>query len=88
MRVNILGCAPGWEEAPYDNGERWGINDSHKIARAKIDLAIDCHNLKRVMKGKEKLGRRSIEEVRHHLKLYAPQSLRIFRALSDTRLKI
>ena len=69
-----MGCAPGWEEAPYDNGARWGINDVHKVAK-QTDLAIDCHNLKRVMKGKETLGRRSIEEVREHLKLVKKKEL-------------
>jgi hypothetical protein len=77
MRVNILGCAPGWQEAPLDDGERWGINDNHKVID-KIDLIFDCHNLKRVMKGKEKLGRRSIEEVREHLKLVKKKGIPMF----------
>jgi len=69
MRVNIIGHAgKEWMNAPYDNGDRWGINDNHKVVD-KIDLIIDCHNLKRVLKGKEKLGRRSIEDVKEHLKL-------------------
>ena len=62
MRVNILGCAPGWHDAPYDKGERWGINDNHKLVD-KLDLIFDCHNLKRVLKDKELLGRRNKKEV-------------------------
>lgn len=77
MRVNIIGCAPGWQEAPYDKGERWGINDNHK-AVDKLDLIFDCHNLKRVVKGKEVLGRRSIEEVQQHLKLIKKKGIPMF----------
>jgi hypothetical protein len=77
MRVNIIGCAPGWTEAPYDTGARWGINDNHKVVD-KLDLIFDCHNLKRVMKGKERLGRRSIEEVRKHLKLVKKNGIPMF----------
>ncbi len=77
MRVNIIGCAPGCSYAPYDNGERWGINDNHKQID-KLDLIFDCHNLKRVMKGKEILGRRSIKEVKEHLKLVKKKNLPMF----------
>ena len=77
MRVNIIGCAPGCQEAPYDNGERWGINDNHK-AVDKLDLIFDCHNLKRVVKGKEILGRRSIEEVKEHLDLVKKKGIPMF----------
>lgn len=78
-RVNILGCAPGWQEAPYDKGERWGINDNHKVID-KIDLIFDCHNLKRVLKGKEMLGRRSADEVREHVKLVKKKGIPMFCA--------
>jgi hypothetical protein len=77
LRVNIIGCAPGWEEAPYDKGERWGINDNHKLVD-KLDLIFDIHNLKRVVKGKEKLGRRSIEEVKQHLKMIKKKGIPMF----------
>ena len=77
MRVNILGCAPGWQDAPMDNGERWGINDNHKVI-PNLDLIFDCHNLKRVLKGKEILGRRSKEEVREHLKLLKKKGIPAF----------
>ena len=79
MRVNIIGCAPGWQEAPFDNGARWGINDNHKLVK-NIDLIFDCHNLKRVMKEKEQLGRRSIKEVREHLKLVKKKNIPMFCA--------
>ena len=72
-----MGCAPGWQKAPYGNGERWGINDNHKVID-KLDLIFDCHNLKRVTKGKEKLGRRSIEEVKEHLKLVKKKGIPMF----------
>jgi len=72
-----MGCAPGWHKAPYDNGERWGINDSHKEID-KLDLIFDCHNLKRVMKGKEKLGRRSVAEVKEHLRLVKKKGIPMF----------
>lgn len=77
MRVNIIGCAPGWQDAPYDNGERWGINDNHKVVD-KLDLVFDCHNLKRVVKGKELLGRRSVDEVKAHLKLTKKKGIKMF----------
>ena len=79
LRVNIIGCAPGWQEAPFDNGARWGINDNHKLVK-NIDLIFDCHNLKRVMKEKEQLGRRSIKEVREHLKLVKKKNIPMFCA--------
>ena len=74
MRVNIIGCAPGWQEAPFDKGERWGINDNHKLVK-ELCLIIDCHNLKRVLKGKENLGRRSIAEVQQHLKIVKKKNI-------------
>jgi len=77
MRVNIIGCAPGWQEAPYDKGERWGINDNHTVVD-KLDLIFDCHNLKRVVKGKELLGRRSVEEVEKHLRLVKKKGIPMF----------
>lgn len=69
-----MGCAPGWRHAPYDMGQRWGINDNHKVI-PKLDLIFDCHNLKRVVKGKEKLGRRSADEVKQHLKLLKKKNI-------------
>lgn len=69
MRVNILGCAPGWERAPFDQkdvGEFWGLNDTI-LTHSKIDVLIDCHNLKSIVKGKEKI-RRSPEVVKACLK--------------------
>jgi hypothetical protein len=77
MRVNIIGCAPGWPAAPYDDGPRWGINDNHKSVD-KLDLIFDCHNLKRVVKGKELLGRRTVDEVKEHLKLIKKKGIPMF----------
>lgn len=67
MRINILGCAPGWDKAPFgeDTGEIWGLNDVH--LSHPVDLVIDCHNIMRVIKGKEKI-RRSPEVMKAGLK--------------------
>ena len=68
MRVNILGCAPGGEKAPKtgDNkGQVWGLNDV--ILTDDVDVVIDCHHMKRVMRGKEKI-RRSPEIMKQCLK--------------------
>jgi len=67
MRVNILGCAPGWDKAPFGEnlGEIWGLNDVH--VSHPVDVVIDVHNLKRVSKGKEKI-RRSPEDVKKCIK--------------------
>ena len=70
MRVNILGAgARGWEKAPFDDegaGQFWGVNDT-VLYVPKIDVLVDCHNLKNVIKGKEKI-RRSPDVVRACLK--------------------
>jgi len=68
VRINILGCAPGLETAPKQGqgeGEIWGLNDV--ILTRKVDAVIDCHNLSRIIKGKEKI-RRSPETVKKCLK--------------------
>ena len=68
MRVNILGCAPGLENAPFGDksaGEFWGLNDV--ILNHKVDVVIDCHDMKSVIKGKQKI-RRSPDVVRACLK--------------------
>jgi len=69
MRVNILGCgAREWEKAPFgekDVGQFWGVNDM--VLVAKLDVVVDVHNIKNVMKGKEKI-RRSPEVVKACLK--------------------
>jgi len=67
QRINILGCAPGWEKAPLDgsNGEIWGLNDVHLCT--KVDVVVDVHNLQRIIKGKEKI-RRSPEVIKKCLK--------------------
>jgi len=41
-RINIIGAAPGWEDAPHDKGERWGVNNTH--IRMKVDLVVDIHD--------------------------------------------
>ena len=69
MRVNILGCAPGWDTAPFkekDVGQFWGLNDV--IMSHPVDVVIDCHPIKSAIKGKEKYMRRSPEEMRACLK--------------------
>jgi len=58
MRVNIVGCAPGWDKAPFgqkDVGEFWGMNDL--VLSHDVDVVIDTHNLKAVVKGKQKIRR-------------------------------
>lgn len=40
-RINILGSAPGWEDAPYDDGEIWGVNNTHILRN--VDRIIDIH---------------------------------------------
>ena len=77
MRVNIIGCAPGCANAPCGEGERWGINDNHTVLD-DIDVVIDCHNLSRVMHGKEELGRRSLEEVKKHLKGVKKKNIKMY----------
>ena len=69
MRVNIVGCAPGCDKAPYgqkDKGEIWGINDVH--LKYDVDVVIDCHHMMRVIKGKEERTRRSPEVMMRCLK--------------------
>ena len=66
MRVNILGCGPGWIDCPDGQGEVWGVNDL-QLSR-KVDLVVDCHNLARAARGAEKLGRRNQKEVKKCLK--------------------
>ena len=67
MRIDILGCGPGWQDCPDGQGEIWGINDLH-MSR-KCDVIIDCHHLSRASKGRVQLGRRTMEEVKKHLKV-------------------
>jgi hypothetical protein len=66
MRINILGCGPGWQDCPDGQGEIWGINDLH-LSR-KCDVILDCHHLSRAAKGKYQLGRRTADEVRACIK--------------------
>jgi len=69
VRVNILGCAAkGWQKAPKKGsgeGEVWGLNDV--ILYCDVDVVIDCHHMKRVMRGKE-IIRRSPEIMKACLK--------------------
>ncbi len=41
-RVNIVGSAPGWEDAPNDNGYVWAVNNVHLLR--DVDLIIDVHS--------------------------------------------
>jgi len=69
LRINILGCATGWEKAPFNEkgvGQFWGLNDT-VLTYPKLDVVIDTHDLKRVAKGKETI-RRSSEIVKACLK--------------------
>ena len=66
MRVNIIGCGPGWIDCPEDQGENWAINDLQ--LSKKVDLVVDCHNLARAARGAEKLGRRTAEDVKKCIK--------------------
>ena len=63
--INILGHSDGWELAPQDNC--WGLNDFLTVR--KVDLLFDMHNLPRVLSGKDKLERRTIDQVRAGLVL-------------------
>ena len=63
--INILGHGDGWELAPQDNC--WGLNDFLTVR--KVDLLFDMHNLPRVLSGKDKLERRTIDQVRAGLVL-------------------
>lgn len=69
MRINLLGCgAQEWEKAPFgekDAGQFWGVNDM--VLVTKLDVVVDVHNLKNVIRGKEKI-RRSPEVVKACLK--------------------
>lgn len=76
MRINILGCAPGWRDCPDGNGEIWGVNDL--FLSRKCDVVVDCHNLSRAAKGKEKLGRRNPDEVRACLKGLKKQEIPVY----------
>jgi hypothetical protein len=40
-RVNIVGSAPGYKDAPEDNGYIWGVNNVHLLR--EVDLIIDVH---------------------------------------------
>ena len=60
MRINLLGCGGGqWEKAPFNDknaGEFWGVNDTILFC-PKIDVLIDVHHLKDVVRGKIKIRR-------------------------------
>jgi hypothetical protein len=43
VRVNVIGAAPGWRDAPEDEGENWGVNNTHLFEK-RIDLIVDVHN--------------------------------------------
>jgi hypothetical protein len=43
VRVNVIGAAPGWRDAPEDKGENWGVNNTHLFEK-RIDLIVDVHN--------------------------------------------
>ena len=40
-RINIIGSAPGFEDAPVDDGEIWGVNNTHLLRN--VDRIIDIH---------------------------------------------
>ena len=74
MRINITGCAPGWENVP--DGIVWGINDVHLLRN--VDVIFDCHNIQNVLDGKERLGRRTVKEVKNHLRLLKEKEIPFF----------
>ena len=76
LRINIVGCGPGWEDVPDGCGEVWGINDIHTLR--PVDLVIDCHNLEAVADGKETLGRRTQESVMEHLRILRIKELPVY----------
>jgi len=41
-RINIMGSGPGWEETPIDDGEIWGVNNTHLLRN--VDRIIDIHS--------------------------------------------
>jgi len=41
MRVNIVGSAPGYEDAPVNAGYLWGVNNVHWLL--DLDLIVDIH---------------------------------------------
>lgn len=40
-RVNIVGSAQGYKDAPDDNGYIWGVNNVHLLR--EVDLIVDVH---------------------------------------------
>ena len=75
LRINIVGCGPGWDEVP-DDGMVWGINDIHRLR--PVDVVIDCHNLENVVAGKERLGRRTQSDVIEHIKILKQKGVRVY----------
>jgi len=41
MRVNIIGSAPGWQDAPVNDGYVWGVNNTHLLR--DVDRIVDVH---------------------------------------------
>jgi hypothetical protein len=52
VRINVIGAAPGWRDAPEDNGENWGVNNTHLFEK-RIDLVVDVHNRHRLREQKD-----------------------------------
>lgn len=61
MRINIIGCAvDAYKFVPYHDknmGQFWVMNDNVLKDIPKIDVVIDTHDLKAVIKGKHKIRR-------------------------------
>jgi hypothetical protein len=41
-RINIMGSGPGWQDTPIDDGEIWGVNNTHMLRN--VDRIIDVHH--------------------------------------------
>ena len=41
-RINIMGSGPGWRDTPIDDGEIWGVNNTHLLRN--VDRIIDVHS--------------------------------------------
>lgn len=86
MRVNIIGCASrAWESIPWgeDIGEFWGVNDLH--LSHDVDVVVDCHNMKRVIRGQEvirrsgKVMKRCLKKIKNNgLLCYSTKSIKGF----------
>ena len=70
MRVNIIGSAPGFEDAPVNDGFIWGVNNMHFLR--DVDLIVDVHASRNdPQEDKDKAHLRLLKEKNIHAYLHS-----------------